>query len=80
MRSVSESHLPVDIEVYRKKTEEFLIRITKISDSYFVFEITKFESEKSYQYTMNKSSFEDQLSKCGYSYEKLVGKLRLAKN
>ena len=72
--------MPVDQEVFHKKTEEFDVKITKISDAYYVFSVEVDGNEKNYQYTMNKPTFDDQLTKNGYNYGQLVKKLRLAKN
>lgn len=80
MRSVSEYQLNEELELYQKKSEGLLIKIKKMSNSYYVFIVEEREGGKEYRYTMDRSTFEDQHSKCGYSYEQLVGRLRLVKN
>lgn len=80
MRSVSEYQLNEELELYQKKSEGLLIKIKKMSNCYYVFIVEEREGGKEYRYTMDRSTFEDQHSKCGYSYEQLVGRLRLVKN
>lgn len=58
MRSVSDSQIPSDIEVYRKKTDNFFVRITKINSNYYVFSVEVENSNKVFQHTMKKQIYE----------------------
>lgn len=37
-------------------------------------------AHKSYQYVMKKSCFDEQMMRCGYNYDKLIGQLRLTED
>lgn len=76
-RSITETHLPSDIEVYRKKTDIFFVRITRISNNYYVFNVEVDGSEKVYQCMMNKGIYEEQFMRCGYNYDQMISRLRL---
>lgn len=66
-----------DIEVFRKKTDDFLVAITRISENRFVFSVEVPQSRRVMQLTLKKHDFEEQLMKCGYNLDKLIGCLRL---
>lgn len=78
IRSIIESEHPGDVEVYRKQTDQFLIRILKISHNLYMFSIKVEGQDKVLQHTIKRQVYEDQLMKCGYNYEAMLGQLRLS--
>jgi hypothetical protein len=53
------------------------VRITKISNNYYVFNVEVEGNSKVYQYTMTRKVYEEQFMRCGYNIDKIIGQLRL---
>ena len=65
-------------------TDDFFVRIRKasINEFEFVVEEEKLKKgfRKQYRYMMDRDTYAEQLEKCGYDYDRLLGKLRLTES